>query len=128
MQTDPGNNLGPMGEKSAAAYLESINYKILDLNFKNNTGRRLGEIDIIALDKKEKELVFIEVKTREYEKYKNTLPEENITYSKLKKLEKIAQVYLKIKNLEDCPYRFDAISVWLDPRDGKSEIKHILSL
>ncbi|HRY82506.1 MAG TPA: YraN family protein [Candidatus Moranbacteria bacterium] len=121
-------NLGNLGEEEAVKYLKNNGYEILDRNFQNNFGRRLGEIDIIALDPKEKEIVFVEVKTREFEKYKNTLPEENITYSKLRKLNKIANAYLRLKNLEDEAYRFDAISVWLSEITGEAKIKHIQSL
>jgi putative endonuclease len=119
-------NLGSLGEKAAAQYLKSQGYEILDLNFKNNLGRRLGEIDIVAKDKDE--LVFVEVKTRDLIHYETTLPEENITYSKLRKLAKIASAYIRLKNLENLDYRFDAVSVWLDQKSGQSEIKHILSL
>ena len=121
-------SIGQLGEEEAAQYLKNKGYKILDKNFQNNTGRRLGEIDIIAFDKKIDEIVFVEVKTRKYEKYKETLPEENITYSKLRKLNKIASVYLRLKKLEDKPYRFDAISVWLNQEKAEAKIKHILSL
>lgn len=122
------NNLGQLGEETAERYLKNLGYLILDRNFKNNFGRRLGEIDIIAKDKKENELVFIEVKTREMKKYSETLPEENITYAKLKKLNKISHFYLKFKNIEDINYRFDAISVWLDTKTKKAKIKHIPNL
>jgi putative endonuclease len=121
-------NIGNLGEEEAVSYLKNNGYKILDRNFQNNLGRRLGEIDIIAQDLKNKEIVFVEVKTREYEKYKDTLPEENITYSKLKKLNKIASAYLRLKNLSDEPYRFDAISVWISNETRETKIKHILSL
>ena len=121
-------NIGQLGEEAAAKYLKSKGYKILERNFQNNIGRRLGEIDIIVLDKKDDEIVFVEVKTREYKKYKETLPEENITYPKLRKLSKIASVYLRLKKLENRPYRFDAISVWLDQESNQTRIKHIPSL
>jgi putative endonuclease len=122
------NNLGALGEEAAAEYLKEQGYKILDRNFQNNFGRRLGEIDIIARDIQEDELVFVEVKTRQYEKYRNTLPEENITYAKLRKLSKIAGAYLRLKRLEDAPYRFDAVSVWLSAGNEKTRVKHIKSL
>lgn len=122
------NNLGILGEEAAVKYLEKNGYEILDRNFKNDFGWRLGEIDIVAKDKKENELVFVEVKTREYNKYKNTLPEENITYQKLKKLSKIANLYLRLKNLDSEAYRFDAVSVWFDQETKEAKIKHILSL
>jgi putative endonuclease len=121
-------NFGNWGEKIAAKYLQNKGYKILDANFQNGSGRRLGEIDIIALDKKSNELVFAEVKTRELNKYSDTNPEENITFSKLHKMEKIAQTYLKIKKSEDSAWRFDALSVWLDAKNKRAKIKHIIGL
>ena len=65
---------------------------------------------------------------REYEKFKDTLPEENITYPKLRRLAKIANAYLRQKRLENADYRFDAISVWLDETSRKAKIKHLKSL
>ncbi len=126
--TTETKNLGNLGEDAATKFLQNNGYKILDRNFQNNLGRRLGEIDIIAKELKNGEIVFVEVKTREYEKYKNTLPEENITHAKLKKLNKIASVYLRIKNLNNEPYRFDAISVWINTQTNEAKIKHIPSL
>lgn len=118
---------GQQGEQIAADFLKNNGYNILEMNFKNNSGRRLGEIDIIAKDKNG-ELVFVEVKTREYQKYKNTLPEENITRDKLHKLSKIASSYLYKNNLKDVDYRFDAISVWLDFETRLAKIKHIQNI
>jgi putative endonuclease len=119
---------GQLGEQVAANFLKNKNYEILAMNFKNNSGRRLGEIDVIAKDITQNEIVFIEVKTREYSKYKNTLPEENITHQKLRKLNKIATFYLRKHHLVDFAYRFDAISVWLDYTTRIAKIKHIKSL
>jgi putative endonuclease len=119
---------GQTGEQVVANFLRSKNYEILDMNFKNNSGRRLGEIDIVAKDSVQNEIVFIEVKTREYSKYKDTLPEENITHQKLRKLNKIATFYLRKHHLVDSSYRFDAVSVWLDYTTRIAKIKHIKSL
>jgi len=115
---------GKIGEEIAANFLQNKDYAILDMNFKNNSGRRLGEIDIIAKDTNG-ELVFVEVKTREYQKYGNTLPEENITRAKLHKLSRIAAAYLRQNNLQDANYHFDAISVWLDQETRAARVKHI---
>lgn len=120
--------IGQIGEKVAAEFLRKNGYKILDTNYQNSTGRRLGEIDIIAQEKESDEIVFVEVKTREYQKYKDTPPEENITYSKLKKLEKIASAYLYAHRLREKAYRFDAISVWLDLASKKAIVKHLKSI
>lgn len=119
---------GAIGERVAANFLTGKGYQILDMNFKNNSGRRLGEVDIVAKDPARSEIVFVEVKTRESTCYGNTLPEENITYQKLRKLAKIAIIYLRQKKLENHAYRFDAISVWLDFGTRYAKIKHIESL
>jgi len=116
-------NTGKIGEQAAANFLKSKGYAILEMNFQNTWGRRKGEIDIIA--KKDGELVFVEVKTREFWKYKDTLPEENITRSKLSKLARIADEYLLRNNLRGANYRFDAVSVWLDYNSKMAKIKHI---
>ena len=114
---------GQLGEKIAAEYLKKRGYKILEKNFKNPLGRRLGEIDIIA--QKNKELVFVEVKTKKASGFKDVSPEERITPDKLRKLNKAGQFYIKSKNLWGSDYRFDAISVWLDENKEKAEIKHL---
>jgi putative endonuclease len=122
------NKTGRLGEEAAANFLRRNGYEIIEMNFKNTMGRAIGEIDIVAKDLESQELVFVEVKTREYQKYKDTLPEENITPSKLRKLSKIASAYLNYKNLMDASYRFDAISVWLDQETTMVKIKHIKSI
>jgi putative endonuclease len=114
---------GVKGEEIAASFLVEKGYRIIGKNIKNLKGRQLGEIDIIA--QKNKEIVFVEVKTRNLEKYQETLPEENITFQKLRKMSRIASSYIKSNNLWEHPYHFDAISVWLS-RDLKNyKIKHI---
>lgn len=128
MSITPKRKFGDLGEKIAVNFLKNKGYEILDTNFQNNWGRRLGEIDIAAKDLKNGETVFIEVKTREYQKYKNSLPEENITYSKLRRLAKIANLYLKQKKLGDCDFRFDAISIWLDYSSRRAKVKHIKNI
>lgn len=122
------SSTGKAGEEAAANYLQQKGYSILEMNYKNNFGRRLGEIDIIAEDKKEDELVFVEVKTREYQKYKDTLPEENITYTKLRKFSRIANAFLNARGWQDRAYRFDAVSVWLDWQTRMAKIKHIRNI
>ena len=126
LMVTPKRTFGDLGERLATRYLQNKKYIILDTNFQNKTGRRLGEIDIIACDSDE--LVFVEVKTREMQKYSETLPEENITHKKLLYLAKIAYIYIRLKNLEHMPYRFDALSVWINLEEKIAKIKHIQSL
>ena len=119
-------SFGARGETLAAEYLEKKGYKILDRNYKNDRGKRLGEIDIVA--RKDGKIVFVEVKTRSLENYESTLPEANITYAKLRKLAKIGQIYIKAHKLWDKPYQFDAVSIWLSADYKDAKIKHIESI
>jgi len=115
--------LGQIGEDAAVKFLKKKGYKILERNYFNKSGRRLGEIDIIA--KKEKEIVFVEVKTRVMEDSAGSLPEESITPAKLHKLSKIANSYIKLKNLWNQPFHFDAISVRIDSENKTAKIRHL---
>lgn len=119
-------SLGERGEKIAAKYLRKKGYKILDFNFSNKAGRRLGEIDIVT--KHSDTIVFVEVKTRALRDEQDILPEENINRAKLRKLEKIANYYLKSKGLMESDYRFDAVSVWLDQKGKRAKVKHMESI
>jgi putative endonuclease len=118
---------GTAGERVAANYLKMKGYLILEMNYKNMSGRQLGEIDIIAKEPEKDEIVFVEVKTREFNKYKNTLPEENVTFGKIKRLERIANSYLYSKKLLN-GYRFDVIAIWLDLPAKRAKVKHIISI
>jgi putative endonuclease len=122
------NNLGSLGEKQAAKFLKKLGYKILDRNFQNSQGSRKGELDIIVLDKKNKEIVFVEVKARNQISSTEIIPEENITPTKLTKLQKISQIYLNQKKLTNYPYRFDAISIVFQSPEKKPFIRHIIGL
>jgi putative endonuclease len=119
-------SLAARGEQSAVKYLKDLGYIILETNFCNKTGRRLGEIDIIAKDGEE--LVFIEVKTRDSGYKHINLPEENITRSKLYKLNKMAYYYISSKNLFSSSYRFDAISVYADSQNCKATLRHLKNI
>ena len=119
---------GNDGERAAANYLLRLGFEVLAMNYQNPTGRRLGEIDIIARNPKKNEIIFVEVKTRDFKKYAETLPEENVTWQKIKKLNRIAESYLKVTRQFSCNYRFDVVSVWLDYATRKAKIKHIRNI
>jgi putative endonuclease len=121
-------SLGDLGETISANYLQNKGYSIIAMNYANPSGRRLGEIDIIAKDEAKDELVFVEVKAREMQKFQDTLPEENVNYHKMQKLDKIAYFYLKQNNLTDQAYRFDVIAVWINETTRRAKIKHIKSI
>ena len=102
---------GNIGEELASNFLKKEKYKILQRNYKNS----IGEIDIIAKDKKT--IVFIEVKARSTQIYGS--PCEAVDRRKQQKIHNVASVYLSQKHLENNEIRFDVIEVL----DG--EINHI---
>jgi putative endonuclease len=121
------NSVGAKGEKEAQKYLKKQGYKIIDRNWCNENGKRIGEIDIIAMDTATNQTVFVEVKTRKLEKYdESVLPEEQITKSKLNKLNKIAEVYIKENDLWSKLWRIDAISVYVV--EDKVHFKHLKNI
>ena len=81
---------GQSGEELACAYLVQQNYQILERNFTC----KQGEIDIIAFDNKNKELVFIEVKSRTSAKY--GLPSEAVGKNKKRHIIRVAKYYCYI--------------------------------
>ena len=91
---------GNIAEEKAVLFLQERGYLIVERNFYS----RFGEIDVIA--SRDEALHFVEVKSGEdYEK-----AIQNITPSKLSKLIKTADVYMK-KNSLNVDYMFDAVIV-----------------
>ena len=91
-------NIGKYYELKAIQYLQGNKFQIIEINY---FAKKLGEIDIIA--KKNDVYHFIEVKSG-----KNFEAVYNITPSKLRKLYRSIELYLKHKNL-DVSYCIDAI-------------------
>jgi len=92
---------GDYAEERAYTYLLEKGFMVVERNFSS----RFGEIDIIAT--KDKVLHFVEVKSAlDYE-----LAIQNITKSKLSKLLKTGDVYLKKNGLHNMDYMYDAIIV-----------------
>lgn len=84
------------------------------------TGKKTGEVDIIAKDKQT--LVFIEVKTRSSLLFGQ--PFEAVTTSKQAQLNRIALDYMTRNKLLEQAARFDVVSI-LIPKNGKAEIEHL---
>lgn len=108
--------LGSQGEQWAASYLSKNKYKIIQKNFKT----RIGEIDIIAMDKEY--IVFIEVKTRTNDNF--GLPCQAVDYRKQITIGKVAALYLVNNKLQNESCRFDIIEVCVD-ENNKHTISHI---
>ena len=94
---------GNIAEQKACQFLYENGFSILEQNFYS----RFGEIDIIVT--KNSVLHFVEVKSGDdYE-----LAIQNITRSKISKLLKTADIYMK-KNGYESDYEFDAVVVTPD--------------
>ena len=122
---------GDQGEKIAKEYLEKRGYKIIDQNY----SKRWGEIDLIAetprLDSEskraEKELVFVEIKTRETGNNPSAfLPEDSVNYFKQQKIIKTAQTFLyENKYSDETSWRIDVIAIEIDKNSRKAKIRHL---
>lgn len=119
-------SLGKVGELVAANYLLSKKWKILEKNWFNAKGYRIGELDLIAEDGRG-ELVFVEIKTRAG-KLGEMTPEENLNNSKLKKLIKIGQSFLSQKNWQARNWRIDLVAITMDYQKRKLSIHHIKAI
>ena len=93
---------GKLGELSAARYLREQGYEILSSNYRT----RMGEIDIIAADKKY--ICFVEVKTRS--ENSRFSPADAVDISKRKKIILTAEIFLSATRTNLQP-RFDIIEV-----------------
>jgi putative endonuclease len=126
----PDNNftikeIGNLGEQIAANYFKARGWEILEMNFENKQGYRLGEIDVIVRDPKNNEIIFAEVKTRQSGTSNSETPELAISRAKYRKLSKIISNYLRKNNLLDYNYRLDAIAIELDMKTRKANLRHL---
>lgn len=112
--------VGYFGEEKVVIYLQNNHYQIIQRNFR----KKWGEIDIVAKDKKTKEIVFIEVKTRQFNSYNGLMPEEALTVKKIYRLKRVFLSYLNQYNLEENSWRFDFIAVEINNFSQKSRIRH----
>jgi len=100
---DKRQQYGKDSESFAVRYLKKNGYKILEQNYRN----KLGEIDIIAKDKKT--LVFVEVKARRFGGYGS--PKWAVTPKKQRKISMVALYYLKATKQNKVKARFDVVAI-----------------
>jgi putative endonuclease len=101
--TTKQQKFGEKSEDLAAWYLRENGYKIIEQNYRN----RMGEIDIIARDKKT--IVFVEVKSRRSVRYGS--PKWAVTPQKQRKISMVALYYLKATQQSDAKARFDVVAI-----------------
>ncbi len=112
--------LGILGENYAYNYLLNNGFTIICRNY----SCKIGEIDIIGLDKNTKgtELVFVEVKTRNNDACGN--PAESVTKRKKHHIVKVAEYFLMLNHIKSSNCRFDVIEVFPE-YNGKFHLNHI---
>lgn len=113
---------GDLGEALARDYLIKNRYEIIEKNF------RLGhlEIDIIARDNNRKELVFVEVKTRD-SKFLDGV-EEALNSNQIKKIKRAMVVYSQEFKIDLEKMRLDFIFVKIDKISKKAQLQHLIDI
>ena len=105
---------GERGENLAVWYLKKNGYKIIEQNYRN----RIGEIDIVARDKKT--IVFVEVKSRRSMRYGS--PKWAVTPQKQRKISMVALYYLKDTKQTGAKARFDVVAITSNRDEPRIEI------
>ncbi|OGJ57736.1 hypothetical protein A3H22_02195 [Candidatus Peribacteria bacterium RIFCSPLOWO2_12_FULL_55_15] len=110
--------VGEQGENCSAHFLCKLGYRILDRNVR--VGRH-DEIDIIAVDPKDRVLVFVEVKSRA-RLDDDYVPSLNLTKEKRRNMFRAARRWMTT-HAYDGGYRLDLIGI-----AGSAVIEHILDV
>ena len=109
--------LGRSGENLAVRHLKSKGHKILFRNFRAPQG---GEVDIVCRDKRQNELVFVEVKTRTSEEFGRPL--DAVDRKKRRLILRGAMTWLRMLDMPDIVFRFDVVEVVIS---SPIEVRHI---
>lgn len=107
---------GNAAEHTAAAFLKSKGWEILEKQYRN----RFGEIDIIAQDGEE--VVMVEVKARKDHEF--GYPEESVTKTKLHKIAIVAEHYMSSR--PNVAWRIDVVAIEYDHVPPK--VTHIVGV
>ena len=100
---------GRVGEEIARKFLVQKGFRLIESNYSN----KLGEIDLIMLDKEV--LVFVEVKLKIGDKFGS--PEEMISKYKLSQIRRVAETFLVLNpdiSKRLVKYRIDAVCIVLN--------------
>lgn len=110
--------LGRRGEREAARHLRRNGYRIVA----RNLSRRIGEIDILAEDRRSGALAVVEVKTTTGDE---PPPETHVHRDKQRKLTMLAGDLMRRYGLDDRTIRFDVIGiVWPTDAPRPTRITH----
>jgi putative endonuclease len=110
--------LGALGEKLAAEHLVGLGLVVLDRNWRC----RYGELDLIAADVSARTLMFVEVKTRTSDQFGGLA--QAVTGNKVRRLRRLAGLWLAAQNASWTAIRIDVIGVRID-RHAAPQITHL---
>jgi putative endonuclease len=108
--------VGAYGERVAARHLQKLGLVVLDRNWRCPD----GELDLVLRDGED--LVFCEVKTRRTEGFGP--PAEAVTADKVRRLRRLAGLWLARAGVRPRAMRFDVVEV-LPQRRGGPQVQHI---
>lgn len=107
---------GKVAEQEAVDFLIAKNYTILDRNSYHDH----AELDVVAVDKTTKELVFVEVKSQKSDFF--GAPELQITKQKISHLYRAAEIWLWQHKMLNEACRFDVIAI--SEKKGQKKVVH----
>jgi len=119
--------IGQLGERIAANWLENKGFDIVDANYR----RKWGELDLVGL--KDKRVYFFEVKSvqrrlqkdREVKSEEKYRPAENMHDAKIQRIYRAAQTWLEENNLTDTDWQIDFLAVRIDFNTRRSSIHRV---
>ena len=112
--TDLRTDRGRAGEAATARVYEGRGFRVLERNWRC----ALGELDLVA--RREDLVVICEVKTRSGVAFGGGY--EAVTWSKRRKLRRLAEAFIAERALTNSRVRFDVASVWLGRRGADVEL------
>jgi putative endonuclease len=118
MQPTSRAELGALGEQLAVEHLTALGLTVLARNWRC----RYGELDVIVADPEAHAVVFVEVKTRTTDAFGGV--EQAVTPQKLRRLRRLAGVWLAEQQRSWAQIRIDVIGV----RIGRGPVPELMHL
>jgi putative endonuclease len=113
-RADPHPDRGRAGEDATVRVYEGRGYRVLERNWRCP----IGEIDLVV--QRDDLVVICEVKTRTGVAFGGGY--EAVTWSKRRKLRRLAERFVSERGLSHARVRFDVASVWLGRRGADVEL------
>ena len=117
-RTESRAEIGALGERLAADYLQGLGLRVLDRNWRC----RHGELDIVVADDAARVVVFVEVKTRTSDRFGGVA--EAVTVAKVRRLRRLAGLWLAGQSVTWESVRIDVVTVRIG-RGRAPELTHI---